>query len=126
MSTKFLSAIIALIIAHITTSSAFPSTRTEKDVKRRAQIKEQVVKRGTGEKSRIRVKMLDGKTLKGFIEEAGAEAFVLRESGNWKPQTIPYADVAQIKDKEASASQKILFTLVILTIAGAILSRGNS
>lgn len=126
MIRKYLSVFLALILLQITTGSAFSSTRAEKDVQRRGQVKAQVAKHGTGEKARIRVKMMDGKTLKGFIEEAGADRFVLRESEALTPRTIAYSDVSRIKDKEPSTFQKIFFVWALLAVASLVLSRGNT
>ena len=126
MIRKYLSASLVLILLQITTSPSFSSTRADKDVKRREQLKAQVAKHGTGEKARIRVKMMDGTTLKGFIEEAGADSFVLRESETWTPNTIAYSDVSKIRDKEASTCQKVLFVWALLGVASVVLFRGNT
>lgn len=126
MVRKPLSVFLVLILLQFTTSWTFPGTRVEKDVQRREQVKAQVGRQGTGEKARIRVKMTDGRTLKGFIEEAGAESFVLRESETWTPQTIAYSDVSKIRDKEASTCQKILFVWALLGVASLVLFRGNT
>jgi hypothetical protein len=96
MVRKYLSVFLVHILLHITNGSAFCSTRAEKDVQRREDVKAQVAKHVTGEKARIRVKMMDGKTLRGFIEEAGADSFVLRESATWAPTTIAYSDALEL------------------------------
>ena len=126
MLRKYLSAFLVLILLQITASSSFSSTRAEKEVKRRDQLKAQIAKHGTGEKARIRVKMMDGKTLKGFIEEAGADSFILREPNTWTPNTIAYSDVSKIRDKEASTCQKVLFVWALLGVASLVLFRGNT
>jgi len=125
MVRKYLSVFLVLNLLQFTTSSALSSTRAEKDVQRREQVKAQVAKHGTGEKARIRVTMTDGGTLKGFIEEAGAASFVLRESETWAPRTIAYTDVSKIRDKEASTCQKILFAWALLGVASLVIFRGN-
>src|SRR5438046_2519006 len=99
MVRKYLSVILVLNLLQLTTSSALSSTRAEKDAQRGEQVKAQVAKHGTGEKARIRVTMTDGRALKGFIEEAGAASFVLRESETLAPRTIAYSDVSKIRDK---------------------------
>ena len=126
MLRKYLSVFLALILLQITTGSAFSGTRAEKDDQRRGEVKAEVAKHGTGEKARIRVKMMDGKTLKGFIEEAGADSFLLREPETAVPRTIAYSDVSKIKDKEASRFQKILFVWALLAVASLVLTRGNN
>jgi len=126
MVRKYLSGLLVLILLQISIGSAFSSTRAEKDFQRREQAKAQVARHGVGEKARIRVKMMDGQTLKGFIEEAGADNFVLRESKMQAPRTIAYSDVSKIKDKEPSTCQKILFVWALLAVASLVMTRGNT
>lgn len=124
MVRKYLSGFLVLILLQISIGSAFSSTRADKDSQRREQAKAQVAKHGVGEKARIRVKMMDGQTLKGFIEEAGADNFVLRESKTQAPRTIAYSDVSKIKDKGASTCQKIIFVWALLAVVSLVLNRG--
>jgi len=126
MLKKYLSCALAIILLQITAGSALSSTKAEKDAARLANVKAEIAKRGTGEKARIRVKMLDGTTIKGFIEEAGADNFVLRQSETFAPKTIAYIEVAKISGKEWSASQKILFGLGVLAVLSVVLFPHNT
>ncbi|HSB12312.1 MAG TPA: hypothetical protein VLM38_22690 [Blastocatellia bacterium] len=126
MLRKYLSFTLAIILLQITAGLALSSTKAEKDAARLARVKAEVAKRGTGEKARIRVKMLDGTTIKGFIEQAGADNFVLRESETFAPKTIAYIEVAKIAGKEWSTSQKILFGLAVLAVVSVVLFPHNT
>jgi len=61
------------------------------------QVKEKIAKRGTGEKARVSVKMLDGTKMKGYVSEAGEDSFVLTDSKTQQVPTIAYREVTEVK-----------------------------
>ncbi len=71
-------------------------------------IKANVTKRGTGEKARVNVKMLNGTKMKGFISQAGDDSFTLTDSKTKQTSTLAYSDVAQVKGTGLSTTSKIL------------------
>ena len=88
-------------------------------------IKANVTRRGTGEKARVNVKMLNGTKLKGFISQAGEDSFTLTDSKTKQTSTLAYSDVAQVKKQGMSTGTKILIgvgvgvavTVVVLAVA---------
>ncbi len=88
-------------------------------------IKANVTKRGTGEKARVNVKMLNGTKMKGFISQAGDDSFTLTDSKTKQTSTLAYSDVAQVKGTGLSTTSKILIgvgvgvavTVVVLAVA---------
>ncbi len=88
-------------------------------------IKANVTKRGTGEKVRVNVKMLNGTKMKGFISQAGDDSFTLTDSKTKQTSTLAYSDVAQVKKQGLSTGAKILIgvgvgvavTAVVLAVA---------
>ena len=88
-------------------------------------IKANVTKRGTGEKARVNVKMLNGTKMKGFISQAGEDSFTLTDSKTKQTSTLAYSDVAQVKKQGLSTGAKILIgvgvgvavTAVVLAVA---------
>ncbi len=88
-------------------------------------IKANVTKRGTGEKARVNVKMLNGTKMKGFISQAGDDSFTLTDSKTKQTSTLAYSDVAQVKKQGLSTGAKILIgvgvgvavTAVVLAVA---------
>ncbi len=74
-------------------------------------IKANVTKRGTGEKARVKVKMLNGTKMKGFISQAGADSFTLSDSKTKETSTLAYSDVAQVKGTGLSTTSKILISV---------------
>jgi len=71
-------------------------------------IKANVTKRGTGEKARVNVKMLNGTKMKGFISQTGDDSFTLTDSKTKQTSTLAYSDVAQVKGTGLSTGMKIL------------------
>ena len=88
-------------------------------------IKANVTRRGTGEKARVNIKMLNGTKMKGFISQAGDDSFTLTDSKTKQTSILAYSDVAQVKGTGLSTTSKILIgvgvgvaaSVVVLAIA---------
>ncbi|MCA1588889.1 MAG: hypothetical protein LC734_00580 [Acidobacteria bacterium] len=88
-------------------------------------IKANVAKRGTGEKARVSVRMLNGTKMKGYISQAGDDSFTLTDSKTKQTSTLAYSDVARVKGTGLSTTSKVLIgvgigiaiTAVVLVIA---------
>src|SRR4051812_17810960 len=70
-----------------------------------AKIKADLAKRGTGEKSKVKIKLRDGREIKGYVAELNKDDFVIANSKN--RTTIAYTDVAQVKKTGFSLGAKI-------------------
>jgi len=88
-------------------------------------LKADVLKRGTGEKSKVIVKMKDGTKLKGFISQTGQDSFDLTNSKTKQTTAVAYREVAQVKKQGLSTGAKIAIgvgvgvgiTAVVLAVA---------
>ncbi len=88
-------------------------------------VKADVFRRGTGEKSKVVVKMKDSTKLKGFISQAGENSFDLTAPKNKQTTAITYRDVAQVEKQGLSKGAKIAIgvgiaaavTVVVIAIA---------
>lgn len=84
-----------------------------------------MTRRGTGEKARVNVGMLNGTKVKGFISQAGDDSFTLTDSKTKQTSTLAYGDVTQVKGAGLSKGAKILIgvgvgvavTAVVLAVA---------
>lgn len=101
---------IFLSFALLLTNLSFVAAQTTDEVK----IKTQVQKRGTGEKSRVKVKKTDGTEIKGYISQAAEDSFTVTDSATKQSTVIAYRDVKKI-DNRATKGDK----LAIGIIAGA-------
>ncbi|MEP6924361.1 MAG: hypothetical protein ABI954_07835 [Pyrinomonadaceae bacterium] len=100
-------AVICLLV--ITTNSSLISgqNRTENNASAIAKIKANVLRRGTGGNHRIKVKMLDGTKIEGYISQAGENSFSLTDSKTKQITSVAYRDVAQVKGSGLSKGAKI-------------------
>lgn len=89
----------AALLSHVLAAPTFAAPQGETEVERTAKVKANVVKRGTGERSRITVKLQNGTKLKGYISQTGEESFVVTDSRTGQASTVAYRDVAQIKGR---------------------------
>jgi hypothetical protein len=117
--------LIALMLLFNNLQSVTAQTRTVNDAATINKIKANVSKRGTGEKARVNVKMLNGTKMKGFISQTGEDSFTLADSKTKQTSTLAYSDIAQVKKQGMSTGTKILIgvgvgvavTAVVLAIA---------
>ena len=89
----------AALLSHVFAASTFASPQGEKEIPRTAKVKADVARRGTGERSRVTVKLQDGAKLKGYISQAGEDSFVVTDSRTGQASTVAYRDVAQVKGR---------------------------
>lgn len=70
-------------------------------------IKTDVSRRGTGEKSKVVVRMKNGTRLKGYISQSDDDSFDLTDSKTKQITTVPYGDVMAIKKSGLSTGAKV-------------------
>ncbi|HXH69987.1 MAG TPA: hypothetical protein VNI60_06515 [Pyrinomonadaceae bacterium] len=75
------------------------------------------MKRGIGEKKRVRVKTSDGTKMKGYIRQAGEDSFTLTDSKTKQSMVVAYRDVAQVKGSGLSRGAKIAIGVGAATAA---------
>ena len=124
MPNRFIPIVLSVLLIHLNASSTFARPRFEQDEQRVARIKSDIAKCGVGERARITIKTLDGKTLKGYVEEAGADTFQLRNSATRATTVIAYRDVAQV-NRPLSKWAKFGTVWGILMILGIIGTHGG-
>jgi len=95
------------------TNTGNDSTSVEKN-------KANVFKRGTGEKSKVVVKMKDGTKVKGYISKSGEESFNLTNSKTNQTTAVAYRDVTQVKKSGLSTAAKIAIGVGIGVAATAV------
>lgn len=96
-----------------------------------AKIKAKVQKRGTGGTSQIKVKLVNGTEVKGYISKIEEKSFVVTDKKAGQTTTVPYADVQKIRGPGLSKGDKILIgigvgVVVFGIVVGVILSKMNS
>lgn len=70
------------------------------------QVKAEVLKRGTGEKAKVKVKLRNGSEVRGYISKADQDTFDIRGK-NRENVTLAYADVLSVRKPGMSTGTKI-------------------
>jgi uncharacterized membrane protein len=76
-----------------------------------AKAKAEVQKRGIGEESRIKAKLVNGAEVKGFISKIEEASFAVTDKNTGQTTTIPYADVQKIQGPGLSKGGKIVIAV---------------
>ncbi len=97
MIKRYLSIVlVGLLMFSANSTIIFAQTSADKDASNAEKIKAKILKRGTGEKKKIKVKMLDGTKMKGYISAAGEDSFTLTDSKTKESTVIAYRDVSDV------------------------------
>ena len=100
-----------LLLATANSSLISAQTLSDQIPPSNAKVKAAVLKRGTGEKKRVKVIMLSGTELKGYISKAGDDSFELTDSKTQQSRSIFYKDVRKVRGTGLSKT-------AIIAIAG--------
>ena len=92
-------AVICLLLVTANSSVISAQIKTDNAASSIAKIKTNVLKRGTGEKKRVEVTMLDGIKLKGYVSQASEDSFTVTDSETKQTSVIAYRDVAKVKNR---------------------------
>ena len=107
--------LIGLLAFSANTSLIFAQNKTADAEK----IKADVMKRGTNEKKSVRVKMLNGTKLKGYISQIGEDSFTLTDLKTKQPTVIAYRDAAKVEGRGLAGGARI--GIIVAAAAGATL-----
>ena len=74
-------------------------------------VKANIRKLGSGEATRVELKLWDGTKLKGFIREAGTDNFSVVDAKTGAAKTLAYAQVRQVKGSNNLTAVKVGLTI---------------
>lgn len=116
MIKKYLGIALACLLM-LTANSVLISAQnqTDKTASLIAKVKTSVSKRGTGENKRVKVIMLSGTELKGYISQAGEDSFELTDSKTKQSRSIFYRDVRKVRGNGLSKT-----AIISLGVVGAV------
>lgn len=89
--------LIGLLIHLVPGEQAVAHASTKQQVPTVDRIKEKIAKLGVGRKARVRIKLRNGKTIKGYIDSVGQDDFRLTERDTSQTTTVAYGDVVEVK-----------------------------
>ena len=121
MSKRILSlAMAALMLSMVGIKPAYAYSKEEKEARFAERVKKDINKLGTGEATRIEVKLRDKRTLKGYVGEAVEDGFSVVDAKTGTATKVLYPQVQKVKGNNLSTGAKIAIGLgvvvAILTI----------
>jgi hypothetical protein len=86
---------------------AYAESKEEKHARFAEKIKANVLKLGTGESTRVKVKLRDQTKLEGYISDVSAETFTVTNRKTGMAATVAYPQVKSIQGNNLSTGAKI-------------------
>lgn len=99
--------LVALIVNLAGVRLAYAESKEEKQARYAEKIKTNVLKLGTGESTRVKVKLRDKAKLEGFISDAGPENFTITDRKTGVATTVAYPQVKSVQGNNLSTGAKI-------------------
>jgi len=90
-----------------------------------AKMKAEIIKRNTGDKSNVSIKLRNGTEITGRITQTSDSMFTLKENKTKYHRDLSYADVARVKGRGLSKGAKFGILTAIVTgavVIGALIS----
>jgi hypothetical protein len=109
-------ALAALLVHAALATNAQAKPAAERDAQLAGRVKASIVKLGTGEAARVRVKLRDGSKVEGYVREAGADAFTVADTKTGTETVVAYQQVKQIKGNNLSTGAKIAIGVGIAVV----------
>jgi len=78
------------------------SAQSETDARQIEKVKAQVARMGTGKRARVKIKLKDNQTIKGYIGQIGEDGLTLVDSRNGTITPVPYNKIDQVKANNPS------------------------
>ena len=121
MSRTSPSIIACLLAGVLSCQTAFASSPPEKESRYTQKIKASLLELGTGDATRVTVRLKDKTKLTGYVKEVGDGSFVIADPATASATTVPYPDIVQVKGNNLSTGAKIAITVAIIVAAAIIL-----
>lgn len=103
--------------------AAPPSGTTQvqaRETPQAAKIKAKVQKRRTGEKSQVKVRLVNGAEVKGYVSKIEESSFTVTDKKTGQISTIPYTDVEKIRGPGLSKGGKIALVVVGVAVVALV------
>ncbi|MFY9553137.1 MAG: hypothetical protein WAV20_16375 [Blastocatellia bacterium] len=113
--------VACLLTISIVCQSVAASPKPDKDTRFAEKVKAAIVQLGTGESSRVNIKLRDKTKLAGYISEIGDTSFVVADLNTTTATTVAYPDVAQVKGNNLSTGAKIAITVAVIVGVAIVL-----
>jgi hypothetical protein len=115
---RILSLTLVCLLMHL--SAAAPTlaqSKAEKEARHAERVKAGILKLGTGESARVKLRLRDKTKLEGYVSAASAESFTVINPKTGVATPVAYPQVKQIKGHNLSTGAKIAIGFGILVAA---------
>ena len=99
--------IVVLVINLAGARLVFADSKEEKQARFAEKVKANVLKLGTGESARVKVKLRDQAKVEGYISDAGADTFTVTDRKTGVATTVAYPQVKSVQGNNLSTGAKI-------------------
>lgn len=100
-------ALVALLINVAGMRLAYADSKEEKEARFAEKVKASVLKLGTGEAARVKVKLRDQTKLEGYISVSDGEGFTVINPKTGMATSVAYPQVKSVKGNNLSTGAKI-------------------
>ncbi len=100
-------ALVALLLNTVGMRLAYADSKEEKQARFVEKVKVNVLKLGTGEAARVKVKLRDKTKLEGYVSAVGEEDFTITDRKTGVATTVAYPQVKSVKGNNLSTGAKI-------------------
>ena len=108
MFKKVVTVLLVTLVINLTgVRLAYADSKEEKQARFAEKIKANVLKLGTGESTRVKVKLRDNAKLEGYISDASAETFTVTDRKTGVTTTVAYPQVKSVQGNNLSTGAKI-------------------
>ena len=113
---------VLLVAVLVFNSVAVAQATQTQGASQAAKVKTEVQKRGTGEKSRVKLRLRNKAEVKGYISKIEDASFDVTDKKTGRATTIPYADVERVQGVGLSKGAKIgiIAGAAVVTVAVVI------
>lgn len=102
MFRTFLSLILTVLLMQGVIVAPIYAAQVNNEAQALEKVRLKVAKIGLGDKARATVRMKDGRKIKGFIAQAGANDFTVRDRKTGEQSLILYSDVSRVEDNRGN------------------------
>lgn len=98
---------LALMLSLATMGPVAYAQQQSTDAQHTARVKADIVRRATGRRGLVTIKLLNGQEMKGRIDQANDRIFTLKDERTGKSSNFDYGEVKSVRGRGLSKSKKI-------------------
>ena len=121
MTKRLLLLILAFFISSPNVLPARAQSSAEKQAEELSKIRSKVAKRGVGPNAKVKITLVDGTKLQGYVSEARADGFTVTDAKTGGSVVVEYSQVKQLKGEGLSKGAKIALGVGIAVVAFTVI-----